>query len=82
MSIRIKNTLVVITWDGVSNPLNHILIDTDKKFDLLIYDYSGKADINNFENIHSNLFFSVKSECKGDILQNLYIYPHDQILKR
>ena len=54
MSIRIKNTLVVITWDGVSNPLNHILIDTDKKFDLLIYDYSGKADINNFENIVTN----------------------------
>jgi hypothetical protein len=34
MSIEIKNTLVVITWDGVSMPLNHILIDTDKKFDL------------------------------------------------
>ena len=74
MSIEIKNTLVVITWDGVSMPLNHILIDTDKKFDLLIYDYSGKADINNFENIHSNYFLSVKSECKGDILQNLFKY--------
>jgi hypothetical protein len=74
MSIKIKNTLVVITWDGISTPLNHILIDTDKKFDLLIYDYSGKADINNFENIECNYFISIKSECKGDILLNLFHY--------
>ena len=74
MSIKIKNTLVVITWDGISTPLNHILIDTDKKFDLLIYDYSGKADIKNFENIQSSYFLSIKSECKGDILLNLFHY--------
>ena len=74
MSIKIKNTLVVITWDGVSTPLNHILNDTDKKFDLLIYDYSGKADINNSENIEFSYFLSIKSECKGDILLNLFHY--------
>jgi hypothetical protein len=74
MSIKIKNTLVVITWDGVLMPLNHILTDTENKFDLLIYDYSGKADINNFENINSNHFLSIKSECKGDILLSVYQY--------
>jgi hypothetical protein len=74
MSIKIKNTLVVITWDGVSKPLNHILNDTDKKFDLLIYDYSGKAGISNFNNIDFSYFLSIKSECKGDILLNLFHY--------
>ena len=69
-----QKSLVVITWDGISSPLSCILKDTIPNFDILIYDYSGIAEQPIIEKISTNHFVSVKSECKGDILQNTYRY--------
>ncbi len=69
-----QKSLVVITWDGISSPLSCIFKDTIQNFDILIYDYSGIAKQPIIEKITTNHFVSVKSECKGDILQNTYRY--------
>ena len=69
-----QKSLVVITWDGISSPLSCILKDTIPNFDILIYDYSGIAKQPLIEKITTNHFISIKSECKGDILQNTYRY--------
>ncbi len=69
-----QKSLVVITWDGISSPLSCILKDTIPNFDILIYDYSGLAKQPIIEKITINHFVSIKSECKGDILQNVHSY--------
>ncbi len=37
-----NKSLIVITWDGVSKPLEYVLQDTQRNFDLLIFDHSAK----------------------------------------
>ena len=69
-----QKSLVVITWDGISTPLSCILKDANQDFDILIYDYSGLAKQPEIATITSHHFVSIKSECKGDILQNVHSY--------
>jgi hypothetical protein len=41
--MKAAKTLIVITWDGVSKPLEYVLQDVERNFDLLIFDHSAKA---------------------------------------
>ena len=74
MQMEQQKSLVVITWDGVSTPLSCILKDAHQNFDILIYDYSGLSKQPEIATITSHHFVSIKSECKGDILQNVHSY--------
>jgi hypothetical protein len=41
--MKAAKSLIVITWDGVSKPLEYVLQDVERNFDLLIFDHSAKA---------------------------------------
>jgi hypothetical protein len=67
-----QRPLVVITWDGVSEPLQHIGKNELPAFDLLVFDYSGGAALPSGFNIKGVIpqFYSAKTECKGQIYQH------------
>jgi hypothetical protein len=67
-------SLIVVTWDGKSKPLNHIFFDAIPAFDLLVFDYSGKADLSQLSSIAPAHFLTVATECKGQIINALYAY--------
>ena len=69
-----KKSIIAITWDGQTMPLSHILHDTNRQFDLLLYDYSGQANLQVAGTVNPSHVLSQKSECKGDILQNIYTF--------
>lgn len=69
-------SIVAITWDGKSNPMDHIHFDAEPEFDWLLYDYSGKVDQSPTETPY---YLSIKSECKGDIMGNIYEEIKDKI---
>lgn len=69
-----KKSIIVVTWDGKSKPLSHILDDTNRQFDLLLYDYSGQGNASIAEQVKPTYLLSQKSECKGDVLQNVYAF--------
>lgn len=58
-----KRSLIVLTWDGGS--LDHITLDADPQFDILLFDFTGKASPPDLD----WPFLSQKSECKGDVLR-------------
>ena len=62
-------SIVAITWDGKSSPMDHIHFDTEPTFDWFLYDYSGKVSDPPIAVKH---YMSIKSECKGDIMGNIY----------
>jgi hypothetical protein len=62
-------SIVAITWDGKSSPMDHIHFDAEPAFDLLLYDYSGAVAEAPMPVKH---YISLKSECKGDVMQNIY----------
>jgi hypothetical protein len=39
--MRTPKSIVAITWDGKSSPMDHIHFDVDPAFDWLLYEYSG-----------------------------------------
>jgi hypothetical protein len=67
-----QRPLAVITWDGVSEPLQHAVKDQSPVFDLLVFDYSGGAQLPAGFNIRGVIpqFYSAKTECKGQIYQH------------
>ena len=67
-----NKSLIVVTWDGQSKPLNHIYQDAVPAFDLLVFDYSGKADGNQLTALAPKYFISNATECKGQIITALY----------
>ena len=67
-------SLIVITWDGKAKPLDHVLIDTTRVFDLLIFDHSAKANISNIEQLNPEHFLSISTENKGQVLYEIYKY--------
>ena len=69
-----NKSIIVVTWDGKSQPLSHILDDGLREFDLLLYDYSGQANANIADAVKPTFLLSKSSECKGDILQNVYAF--------
>ena len=72
--MQLKKSIIAITWDGKTAPLSHILHDTNRQFDLLLYDYSGNANQEIAATVQPTHLLSQKSECKGDILQNIYAF--------
>jgi len=69
-----NKSIIVVTWDGKSQPLSHILDDGSRNFDLLLYDYSGQANTGIAASVEPTFLLSKKSECKGDVLQNVYSF--------
>jgi hypothetical protein len=67
-------SLIVVTWDGKSQPLNHIFFDATPAFDWLVFDYSGKADPSQLSAIAPTHFLTEATECKGQIINALYNY--------
>lgn len=67
-----NKSLIVVTWDGQSKPLNHIYQDTVPAYDLLVFDYSGKADGDALTALVPKYFISNDTECKGQIITILY----------
>jgi len=72
MSQNETKSLVVISWDGISTPLSHILKDAIPNFDLFIIDYSGANHELEVQAWHPSFYLSKKSECKGDLMNNVY----------
>ncbi len=69
-----NKSLIVVTWDGQSKPLNHIYQDATPVFDFLVFDYSGKGDTSQLAAMAPKHFLSVATECKGQIITALYNY--------
>jgi hypothetical protein len=69
-----NKSIIVVTWDGKSQPLSHILDDGLREFDLLLYDYSGQVNAHIADAVKPKFLLSKSSECKGDILQNVYAF--------
>lgn len=62
-STRVRRSLIVFTWDGGS--LDHLDLDVEPQFDILLFDFTGKA-------VRPDKpwpFLSQKTECKGDVLR-------------
>lgn len=73
-------TLIVITWDGQAKPLDHVFIDADRDFDLLIFDHSAKAENTLVEHLSPEYFLSISTENKGQVLFEIYnfLYKDNQ----
>jgi hypothetical protein len=69
-----KKLIIVISWDGISTPLSYVLKDTAPDFDLFIFDYSGQDNASKLEALQPAFYLSQQTECKGDILQEVYAY--------
>ena len=75
-----KKSLIIITWDGVSKPLEYILQDTQRNFDLLIFDHSAKASKELVAHLHPEHFVSTRTENKGQVFYEVYkyLYPNNE----
>ena len=68
---------VLITWDGQSLPLACVHIDAVPDFELILFDYSGRAATGTSLTLERGAFrlaakiLSERTECKGDIFQAL-----------
>ena len=73
--------LVVITWNGGKEvPYSHVHFDTDKQFDLLLFNNTGnKGEIENY-NVPFEHYITEKTENKGEIFYHLCRYLKDQDL--
>ena len=76
-----SKSIVVISWDGETEPLSHILLDTVSSFDIFLIDYSGKDNLSKVINFKPTYYLSKKSECKGDLINNVsqYLIQHSII---
>ena len=73
-----NKSIVVISWDGHSDPLRYIHLDAIAEFQIFIFDYSGIDHSSLLNVIEHHFYITVKTECKGDILQNIYTYLTNQ----
>jgi hypothetical protein len=75
-----KKSLIVITWDGVSKPLEYLLQDTQRNFDLLIFDHSAKASKDLVAHLNPEHFVSTRTENKGQVFYEVYkyLYPNNE----
>lgn len=69
-----SKSLVVVTWDGMTEPLKYIYADALPNFDFLVFDYSGKGNQASLSSIAPKHFLSHPTECKGQIISALYAY--------
>jgi hypothetical protein len=63
---------ILVSWDGVSPPLDQIHLDAEPDFDWLLFDYSGQAPAGTWT-VEGRSFqvLSEATECKGQIFQAL-----------
>ncbi len=71
------NTLVIVTWDGISTPFNFVHFDTNPNFDLLLFDYSGATTRNCDSIINADFLLSKKTENKGQVYQEIKHYLNE-----
>ena len=69
-----KKSIIVITWDGKTKPFPYTLMNANPNFELFLYDYSGVATKPTSELNNPVHYLSKKSECKGDVIQNVHTY--------
>jgi len=62
--------LVLISWDGLEEPLRHLRFDGEGSFELLLFDYSGRAQRPEWLPPGSH-WLSKFTHCKGEILSRL-----------
>jgi hypothetical protein len=77
-----KPSLIVVSWDGIQDPLQYIYKDSRLEanhFDLLLFDYSGIDHANNIDKKY--LYLSSKTECKGQIIYLVYQFILSNSLK-
>lgn len=68
------NTLVIVTWDGVSKPFNFVHFDTNPNFDLLLFDYSGATSLSINAIDNADFLLSKKTENKGQVYVQIEKY--------
>ena len=75
-----QKSLIIITWDGLSKPLEYILQDTQRNFDLLIFDHSAKASKDLVAHLNPEHFVSTRTENKGQVFYEVYkyLYPNNE----
>jgi hypothetical protein len=69
-----KPSLIVVTWDGISTPLQYIYENSSiqqSQFDLLLFDYSGIDHSRDIDAIKCQ-YITAKTECKGQIISQVY----------
>ncbi|MCE7796793.1 hypothetical protein LWE61_09510 [Sphingobium sufflavum] len=72
IAARTGRSLIVFTWDGGS--LDHIGLDADPRFDILLFDFTGRATPPD----RDWPFLSHRTECKGDVLRVVSRYLRQQ----
>ena len=73
--------LVLVSWDGASEPLAMIHLDAAAQFDWLLFDFSGRQPAGPRElRGQPVLVLSGRTECKGEIYQALAAYLATQDL--
>jgi hypothetical protein len=73
-----EKPIVVISWDGLSKPLNYIQFDAALDFHLFIFDYSGQDHSSVLSELTHTFYFCQKTECKGDLIQAVYKFLIDK----
>ena len=74
MNAALQKPIIVISWDGLSKPLNYLQIDAPLDFNLFVFDYSGQDHSSALSHLSPTFYYSQKTECKGDLIQAVYEY--------
>lgn len=69
-----KKSLLVVTWDGKSTPLEYVYQDTQRNFDLLIFDHSAAAPFEQVQHLSPEHYISTRTENKGQVFYEVYKY--------
>lgn len=68
----LHKNLVVITWNGGDEiPYSHVYFDADKKFDLLLFNNTGKPNQIEKFNVPYEHYITEKTENKGEIFYHI-----------
>jgi hypothetical protein len=75
-----SKSLLVVTWDGKSKPLEYVYQDAQRDFDLLIFDHSAKAPIEQVHHLQPEHYISTRTENKGQVFYEVYkyLYPNNE----
>ena len=75
-----SKSLLVVTWDGKSKPLEYVYQDAQRDFDLLIFDHSAKAPIQQVQDLKPEHYISTRTENKGQVFYEVYkyLYPNNE----
>lgn len=69
-----RNNLVVVTWNGVEEPLKCVAFDDAPLFHLLVFNYAGVGELPTNNTFSSEHYVSVKTENKGQIFWEIHQY--------